>query len=65
MIFSQNPRSTVLYVPFVWIMWGSTGGASKVHTSHLEGIFTNETATAMMYAMGRKVMGHNTWFGKD
>lgn len=65
MIFSQNPRSTVLYVPFVWIMWGSTGGASKAHTSYFEGIFTNETVTAMMYAMGRKVMGHNTWFGKD
>jgi len=29
MIFSQNPRSTVLYVPFVAIMWGTTGGRSK------------------------------------
>lgn len=28
-IFSQNPRSTVMYVPFVWIMWGTTGGTSK------------------------------------
>ncbi|KAK2602607.1 hypothetical protein N8I77_009125 [Diaporthe amygdali] len=44
-VFSQNPRSTVMYVPFVWIMWGTSG--------------------AMMYAMGRKVLGHNTWFGKD
>ncbi|KAK7709258.1 hypothetical protein SLS63_013263 [Diaporthe eres] len=44
-IWRINPRSTVLYVPFVWIMWGTTG--------------------AMMYAMGRKVMGHNSWFGKN
>lgn len=29
-ILSQNPRSTVMYVPFVWIMWGTTGGTSKV-----------------------------------
>lgn len=29
LIFSQNPRSTVMYVPFVWIMWGTTGGTSK------------------------------------
>lgn len=35
------------------------------HCSQSEGIFTDETVTAMMYAMGRKVMGHNTWFGKD
>lgn len=28
-ISSQNPRSTVMYVPFVWIMWGTTGGTSK------------------------------------
>jgi hypothetical protein len=31
----------------------------------LEAIFTDEAGAAMMYAMGRKVMGHNTWFGKD
>lgn len=38
-IFSQNPRSTVMYVPFVWIMWGTTGGMSKASLFTIRGHF--------------------------
>ncbi|PSS02465.1 hypothetical protein BD289DRAFT_478841 [Coniella lustricola] len=44
-IWRIHPRSTVLYVPFVVLMWGTTA--------------------ATTYAMGRKVLGYNTWFGKN
>ncbi|KAJ4425292.1 hypothetical protein N0V82_000102 [Gnomoniopsis sp. IMI 355080] len=43
-IWRIHPRSTILYVPFVTVMWATTA--------------------ASMYAMGRKVAGYNTWFGK-
>lgn len=44
-IWRISPRSSFMYLPFVWVMWGSTA--------------------ALTYAMGRKIAGHNTWFGKD
>lgn len=64
-----------MYVPFVWIMWGSTGGMFKTSPSlsplswyslagQSEGLLLT-SGIALFYAMGRKVLGHNTWFGKD
>ncbi|TPX15112.1 uncharacterized protein E0L32_004670 [Thyridium curvatum] len=44
-IWRINPRSTAMYTPFVFILYGSVAAST--------------------YAMGRKVLGYNTWFGKE
>lgn len=61
-----------MYVPFVWLMWGTTAGMFEI-LPYLPGVYFTcliseglllTRVAGIFYATGRKICGHNTWYGK-
>jgi hypothetical protein len=60
----QNPRTNAMMTPYLIVLWGTVGGWSSLSICASEHLLTT-LCSACTYMMGRKVTGHNTWFGKD
>jgi hypothetical protein len=60
----QNPRSNVLMVPYLVVLWGTFGGTTTIFPQLLTHI-ANDFPLGCMYMMGRKVLGYNSAFGKE
>ncbi|KXH47019.1 hypothetical protein CSIM01_09348 [Colletotrichum simmondsii] len=62
-VWKINPRSRWYMIPYVTLLWGSLGGmfvtCSELHWDDYS------HPAASFYGMGRKVLGYNTYFGKE
>jgi hypothetical protein len=54
----------MMLTPYNILLWGTTAGMIPPTPSIIEGekLIAGDIYTATLYAMGRKIFGHNTWF---